>query len=213
MSLDYTLQPVDDLAIFTTSPGARRSSQFSAAWSDTLFELGREVEHLKGRDAVLEVACSVADLRKDGQLRSTAKLWHPGVRLSFTTPDGLMSFTCDTYETRPSGDSWKHNARAIAKTLEALRAVDRYGATKGEQYAGFKALPSGSGGIALGGMTRDEARIVLNHWASGAGSLDDMTLEQIHRRARARSHPDRHQGDQAGWDQVAEAARALGLES
>jgi hypothetical protein len=37
------------------------------------------------------------------------------------------------------------NSRSIGLELEALRAIDRYGITKqGEQYVGFKALPSGS---------------------------------------------------------------------
>lgn len=38
---------------------------------------------------------------------------------------------------------WEHNVRAIALTLEALRAVDRYGTTGGRQYAGFRQLQAG----------------------------------------------------------------------
>jgi hypothetical protein len=39
---------------------------------------------------------------------------------------------------------WEDNLRAITKTLESLRAVQRYGIVKDdEQYAGFKALTSG----------------------------------------------------------------------
>jgi hypothetical protein len=43
---------------------------------------------------------------------------------------------CDTFT------DWKSNLRAIAKSLEALRLVNRYGVTQcGEQYQGFAALP------------------------------------------------------------------------
>lgn len=38
---------------------------------------------------------------------------------------------------------WQANIRAIAKTLEHLRDLDRWGVTKrGEQYTGWKALPA-----------------------------------------------------------------------
>jgi hypothetical protein len=46
-----------------------------------------------------------------------------------------LSFPCDRYHDH------EDNIRAIALSLEALRAVDRYGVTKrAEQYAGFKAI-------------------------------------------------------------------------
>jgi hypothetical protein len=49
-----------------------------------------------------------------------------------------MSFPCDTF------DDWQDNLRAIAKSLEALRMVDRYGVTRNnEQYRGFTALGAG----------------------------------------------------------------------
>jgi hypothetical protein len=57
-----------------------------------------------------------------------------------TQQKGRMVLATDEYE------DWQSNARAIALTLEALRAVDRYGATQGRQYAGFQQqLTAGSG--------------------------------------------------------------------
>lgn len=37
-------------------------------------------------------------------------------------------------------DAWQHNVRAIAMTLKALRDMERWGATQGKQYAGFRQL-------------------------------------------------------------------------
>lgn len=57
-----------------------------------------------------------------------------------TREHGRAVFATDQYE------KWEHNVRAIALTLEALRAVDRYGATQGRQYAGFmQQLTAGAG--------------------------------------------------------------------
>jgi hypothetical protein len=56
--------------------------------------------------------------------------------LAFTDVDGkMLSFPCDRYLT------YTENIRAIALSLEALRAVDRFGVTRGhEQYSGFKQI-------------------------------------------------------------------------
>ena len=65
---------------------------------------------------------------------------HPGIELSFDTPQhGRLVYATDVCS------RWEHNVRSIALGLEALRAVDRYGITRrGEQYAGWKQLASGS---------------------------------------------------------------------
>jgi len=59
----------------------------------------------------------------------------PGVVLFFNGKHGEIAMPCDTY------DSWTANLRALSLTLTALRAVDRYGASKsGEQYRGWQQL-------------------------------------------------------------------------
>lgn len=51
------------------------------------------------------------------------------------TQDDSYQFACDRFL------RWEDNLRAITKTLDALRAVDRYDVVQGgEQYAGFKQL-------------------------------------------------------------------------
>lgn len=210
----YTVKALDDYTIFTTPRSERKGVQFKANWETTRKDLNRELSHLDARGAVIEIAVQPHHIRKDGALRSDIpkNLPHPGVRLSFETEShGLMSFTCDTYEARYFGQmaDWQANLRAIVLTLEALRAVDRYGATQGEQYAGFAALPPGAGAVAVGGMTRTEAESVI---AGVVGAFDRSEGRERLRRARSMSHPDRHGGDQSLWDRVEQAARVLGLD-
>lgn len=109
---------------------------------------------------------------------------------------------------------WQHNVRAIALGLEALRRVDRYGITKrGEQYAGWKALPAGTGTATH--MTTDEAwrvfSTLLGFELTPAERGDADERRAAFRRARAAAHPDRHGGDRTAWDQVEQAAKVLGV--
>jgi len=212
MTAVYTVQPVTDFSIFTTPAHERKGVQFKAKWEATVNELRRELDYLDASDVVLEIGVNARDIRKDGMLRADAKPGHPGVRLSFQCDSGALSFTCDTYEQTWAYlmPSWQANVRAIVKTLEALRAVDRYGATKGEQYAGFKALGAGTGGIALGGMTKDDARALLLELSQSRGVTSD---KDAWRQARFLTHPDRNGGDQEQWDRVELAAKVLGLTS
>lgn len=213
MSL-YTVKALDDYTIFTTPADQRKGVPFKADWATTRKDLARELTLLGAHDAVLEIAVQPRHVRKDGQLRSDVpkELPHPGVRLSFETKDhGVMSFTCDTYAARYYGQmaDWQANLRAIVLTLESLRAVDRYGATKGEQYAGFAALPAGAGDAA---MTKAQAAEIVYGDPAAAFVPEPAEARLYLRRARAAAHPDRHGGDQSLWDQVEQAAQVLGLD-
>jgi hypothetical protein len=78
-----------------------------------------------------------SDLRLDGQPYANTRPRHPGVTVAFKSNHGPLKYTADKFAT------WTENLRAIALGLEALRKVDRYGVTsRGEQYAGWKALPA-----------------------------------------------------------------------
>lgn len=120
------------------STANRRRSPFDSPWSSTTDLLDRELHHLGARDVVLQLALSEYDIRNDGMPRANArKPSHPGVVLAFSSRYGPLQYATDTF------DDWQANVRAIALALEALRKVDRYGITKrGEQYAGWKALPA-----------------------------------------------------------------------
>lgn len=217
MSGPYTVRPLSDRTWLRPS-SRRESTRFSAKWPATEELLLTEVEHLRGRNLVIEVDVREQDLRLDGTLRANAReALTPGVVVAFeSAKHGPMLYRCDTFVAAWShqGKSWWHNVRAIAKTLESLRAVDRYGATEtGQQYAGFKALPAGRA-MPASHMTRQEAIYLLDEytdrdWAAG----DPNDVRHVHRRARAAAHPDRHDGDRTLWDKVEQAARVLGVPS
>lgn len=201
---------VEPLAAWTyaeTGSGARVYSPFSAKYSLTLDELDRELyalgAHRHGA-AALQVVTAERNLRRDGLLRSGAKIEHPGVALSFTADDaGPLTFFCDKFVARGTGLHWQHNLRAIVLTLEKLRAVDRYGVTgSGQQYAGFRQIeaPSASKGAARARLAEiGEARPEVT-------SDTDLVRE-----ARKRSHPDQHADSEGLWHEVDRLAQILGV--
>lgn len=191
----------------------RRPHQFKADWSSTLALLERELEHLDAEDITLELDVLHASIRADGTgLKAYQEPASPAVVLSFESKHGPLSYRADVFEraTWRGSAPWRANVRAIALTLESLRAVDRYGATTtGEQYAGFLAIEAGSG-AAASHMTQTEALTILRE-RSGIAALHNTPdlLRDAYRTARARSHPDRHGGDRTLWDQVEQAAAVL----
>lgn len=204
----YTVRPVSDRTLFT---GKHQRSAFDTPWTTTERLLLAEVRHLRGRDLVVEVDVREDGIRLDGKLYANAKVASPGVRVAFDSMHGPLVYGTDRFTT------WQDNVRAVALGLEALRKVDRYGITKrGEQYTGWKALPSGSPAIdAPAPMTVDEAWSIIGSF--GEGTIEEQRrvapegLARAHRKARSFSHPDRHEGDQSLWDQVEQAAALLGV--
>jgi hypothetical protein len=116
----------------------RINGPFKIAYLNALKHLETELKHVGAKQIVIATGHRKDEIRQDGWPRSTAKdPTHPGVIVFFDSKHGPLSFDCDTYR------DWRDNLRAIGLTLENLRAVERYGATKrGEQYKGFAALPA-----------------------------------------------------------------------
>lgn len=169
---------------------SRQYGQFKSGWSDSMSKLGNEIERLLGRndtvwDADVRIGLAVlsSDLRLDGRLRAGGKPWHVGMLVRFTTPMGELRFASDQYVTQA------HNLRAVALTLEALRAVDRWGATHGREYSGFLAIESG---IALGSSRPFHDRASAIEWlrelVGGHSAASPATLI---REAQRTHHPDR----------------------
>lgn len=118
----------------------RLNSIFRAGWKDTLERLKFELRKLGAEEVVIEIAMEDKDIRLDGWPRGRATARHPGVIVSFESKHGPLRYGTDAFP------SWEENIRAIALGLESLRRVDRYGiGSRGEQYRGWKALPSGNG--------------------------------------------------------------------
>ena len=193
-----TVKPIVEWPGEFTNP--RRTSPFYSPIAKTLPILRRELDELAAEAPILQVAIDSSQFRLDGFPRQTARATHPGIIL--TLPEskyGPLSYPCDRFHT------WQDNLRAISLALEALRKVDRYGVTKrGEQYAGWKQLPSTSSGL-----TEAEAFQVL----LAAAGVDEPTnsAAQLLRIARGVAHPDRNNGQRDAWDLVEQAALALGL--
>lgn len=139
--------------------------RFSAPWQSTLDLLAKETENLGAPLVVIQVDVAEADIRRDGMIRANARPGHPGVKISFESKFGSLTYATDAY------DHWQANVRAIALGLEALRAVDRYGITKtGEQYRGWSAITADAAET----MTRSDAARLL-----AAGTDGRFTAEQL----------------------------------
>ncbi|HET8643243.1 MAG TPA: hypothetical protein VFM37_15000 [Pseudonocardiaceae bacterium] len=157
--------------------------RFSAPWPSTLDLLGRETYLLGATLVVLQLDVRDGDVRRDGMLRVGARVGHPGVRVSFDSGHGPLTYSSDAY------DGWQANVRAVALALQALRAVDRYGVSRsGEQYRGWRAIEGPAGQMSV-----DTAARLL----ADAGDVtpaqvlaDADTRARAYRRAARTHHPD-----------------------
>lgn len=123
------------------------------------------------------------EIRLDGRPRANARPRTPAVRISFESRHGSLTYATDRF------DDWRDNLRAIALSLEALRAVDRYGVNKGgEQYLGFMALGAGSSEV-------EAARALIDSYGGD-------------REALKKTHPD-HGGSHEAFIAVQRAREVL----
>lgn len=95
------------------------------------------------------------------------------------------------------------NLRAIARTLEALRGIERWGGGQilDRAFTGFTALPTPE---TAGGVDPYELLGITPE----AGPEE---RSQAYRRARSKAHPDRPGGSAELYDQVQRAAQQLGI--
>lgn len=145
--------------------------------ADAMRRLNDELARIGGRGMVLS---SNLILNRDGSPRSSqAQPNDPGVALYFTLDKKPVCMPCDTY-TRV-----EQNIAAIAKHIEATRAIERYGvASMSEMFAGFAALPAPG----------NESK---RHWRDVLGVPRDLVLdgktniiEALFRDAAKKAHPD-----------------------
>lgn len=186
----------------------REQARFRAKYSQTLDLLETELHKIRAQEITVQAFFTLSQIRNDGWPYAAARPAQPGVILSFRKPDGpvfvkdgrrvrnviSLSFPCDRYTTIDD------NLRAIALSLEALRAVDRYGVTKrAEQYAGWKQIEAPRQGFS----TKEDAAAFIA--TQSAGDYDpavaDRVLhfadvrQELYRRAARRLHPDTPTGN------------------
>lgn len=118
------------------TPGwKRRRSPFKTSDSKAQNFLLDEIRRLGGRDVVLS---SNLKLRLDGYpYANQPRCSDEGIAVYFKRKGKDMVFACDAYDRR------EDNMHAIAKTIEALRGIERWGASDmlERAFTGFTALP------------------------------------------------------------------------
>lgn len=181
----FAFQPLDRWP-YPHTVERRSPGTFRASWDDTVGLLRDEVWQLGGALVVVQVVIDAGRIRQDGMLHATASPLHPGVRVSFDSRHGPLAYASDRF------DGWRANVRAIALSLQALRAVDRYGVTgRGEQYQGWTAISNRPAE-----MTVDVAAGLIATWAGDGfkpeGIIGDRnTRRRAYRAAAQATHPDR----------------------
>lgn len=196
--LKATFRPLEQWPGKPTPSYARKRSTFRASYPDTLALLASEIEKLNGKGIVIQAYFTRGEIRNDGWPRSSARPSQPGVIVSFHAAKGALSFPCDTF------DAWEDNLRAIAKSLEALRQVDRYGVTRSsEQYRGFAQIEAPG---AAKSMDKSSAEAFIRAHGNGSGTLPDA-----YRYAARVLHPDMSTGSHEQFVKLQEAKRILGL--
>ena len=204
MSQRYEFRPLGPW-IGPVTKNRQSGYMFRAPWQSTLTLIGKETTLLGAHLVVIQADITDAEIRRDGMLRANARPTFPGVKLSFDSRYGPLTYATDAYE------YWQANVRAVALALQALRAVDRYGVSRsGEQYRGWTALPAGS---PSGEVSADDAARILAGYADAGVTADAVLMDAgvraaAYRQAARRTHPD-HGGDPAAFAQVTDARELL----
>lgn len=175
----------------------REQAKFDVSFARARDNIVAEVKLLAGGrwgpDPMTVISSNVA-LRRDGlPLANQRNPDDPGVAVFFLYKKRQMSFACDRWQ------KVEHNMQAIAKTIEALRGIARWGTGDMLEaaFTGFMALPAP-------GAAREwwEVLGVPRH-----GTRDDIT--EAYRRLASINHPDR--GGSASTMAAINAARAQGM--
>lgn len=164
--------------------------------ADSLGRLQDELDRIGARQPVVSTNL---ETRLDGLPRAgQAEPRDPGVALYFQLDGQPHCMPCDTY------DRVADNIAAIAKHIEATRAIDRFGvASVREMFTGFQALPAPGAkrpwrevfGFNQGPVTRDQ-------------------IDAAFRQASKSAHPDRPGGSHDAMAELnaakADALREIG---
>lgn len=145
--------------------------RFGSKYGQTLSLLERELRCLDAVSIVIQAG--YRQVRNDGWPYSSAKADHPACTLQFISRRRPLAFQGWQYS------SFEANLRAIALTLEALRAVERYGVVSGQQYEGFRRLEAPA--------PADPAAAAREFFARHAPG---MGIHEAYRALRRRFHPD-----------------------
>lgn len=164
----------------------RERSRFDTTFAKARDGLATELERMGARHVVLSTNI---ELRLDGQpYANRAQPGDPGVAVYFEYKKKPMTFACDRC------DLIQDNIQAVRKTIEALRGIERWGASDMMEraFTGFTALPDQTNGA----------------WWAVLGVAPDASREVVtaaYNRQRSASHPDKPGGSHDAFVAVTEA--------
>lgn len=148
----------------------------------------RELRLMGARYVVLS---SNVPLRRDGlPYAKQPEPDDPGVAVYFMWQGKQMTFACDRW------DRVRDNVRAVEKTIEALRGIERWGASDMMEraFSAFEALPAPDGVV------------TLSCWQilDLGPDASEMEIERAYRTKAKSAHPDQG-GSRDEWDQLRRA--------
>lgn len=110
-------------------------SGFRKEWRAVLDGLEVEIGRIDGTDVVIGLVVAPDAISWSGSLKPGWRALHRGAEVSFDRAGKRLAFHASQFPTP------RENLHAIELTLKALRDIERWGASSGEQYAGFAMLP------------------------------------------------------------------------
>lgn len=149
--------------------GYRQSAPFRVTLGRSIQEVQLEVKRLGGIELILSTNMP---LRKDGLPYTKYTIYDPGAAVYFTYKKRQVCFACDRW------NSLEANMRAIVKTIEALRGIDRWGSGDmvEQAFTGFAQIAAPEQPFQVLGVKHDATQ-------------DE--IEDAYRRLAAKHHPDR----------------------
>jgi len=182
---------------------SRKRAQFRATLEKTFDALEYELNRLQAKEILIEAGFKNSDIRNNGWPRGGAKPEHPAIVLHFTSKGKALSFPSDAHET------YHQNLHAVALTLEALRAVDRHGVSKGEeQYTGFAQLAAPGESESLAWAAKTVAELSQHYSTAERIIAKDGDYIGAFRAAVRIVHPDVG-GKREDFDKLIQAASLL----
>lgn len=176
---------------------SRKNNQsFKVTSEQAMRHLRDELRRMGATEVI--VSTDVPLRKRDGMLHADVEPQDPGVAVYFTHGKRRLVIACDSYA------KLRWNMRACGATVEALRTIQRHGATEllERAFTGFAALPPRGG-------TQRPWREVLG--VSATATYDEARSAYL---ALARKHHPDSGGDEQrmaelnrAWDQVQEELR------
>lgn len=164
--------------------GGRRSAPFKVPPAQARGEMFAELQRLGAKDIVLS---SDQPLNRDGSVSLIRRaMSDPGVAVYFKRKGRDVVLACDKY------DQLHDNMRAIGKTAEAMRGIERWGASEmlDRAFTGFEALPAPDAWWTILGVTQ---------------TATPAAIDAAFRKLARDAHPDQNGGVDGGMARLTAA--------